>query len=250
VEVRCTQCGASLDVSADQRLLVCPFCSTALVLEGEGVLFRQAMAPTVGESEVQAHLRRFLAGDATVAGLDREAQISQPELVFFPFWAFTVVVGGEERVELMPAAPSSLQGLQGLTLPGGTSLGAEGLAAQGAPVLEPEVPVETAREWLEERQGQGVPVRRTVLYHLPLYRVSYTWKAKSYRAAVDGVTGRVYPADFPAKAEAPYMAVAVVALVVFGLEGLIFSNILAKLILYLISTPPILGLAWLVSRKV
>jgi len=250
VEVRCTQCGASLDVSADQRLLVCPFCSTALVVEGEGVLFRQAMRPTVGEAEVQAHLKRFLAGDATVAGLDRKARIARPELVFFPFWAFTVVVAGEERVELMPAAPSSLQGLQGLTLPAGTSLDAQSLAAQNAPVLEPEIPVETARGWLEERRGEGAAIRRTVLYHLPLYRISYEWKGRSYRAAVDGVTGRVYPADFPSKAEAPYLAVAVVALVVFGLEGLIFSNLLLKLGLYLVSVPPVLGLAWLVTRKV
>jgi len=239
-----------VEVSADQRLLVCPFCSTALVVEGEGVLFRQAMRPTLGEAEVPAHLRRFLAGDATVAGLDREAQIGQPELMFFPFWAFTVVVGGEERVELMPAAPSTLQGLQGLTLPSGTSLDAESLAAQGAPVLEPEIPVETARGWLEERRGGEAAVRRTVLYHLPLYRITYQWKGRSYRAAVDGVTGRVFPADFPAKAEAPYMAVAVVALVIFGLEGILFSNVLIKLALYLISVPPVLGLAWLVSRKV
>lgn len=250
MEVRCTQCGASLQVSADQRLLVCPFCSTALVLEGEGVLFRQAMRPTVGASEVPAHLRRFLAGDATVAGLDREAAIGEAELVFFPFWAFTAAVDGGERVELMPAAPSSLQGLQGLELPAGTNLDADALAAQKALVLEPEIPVETARGWLEERRGDGATIRRTVLYHLPLYRIAYTWKGRSYRAAVDGVTGRVYPADFPAKAEAPYMAVAVVALIVFGLEGLTFSNLLVKLVLYLVSTPPILGLAWLVSRKV
>ncbi|HHQ49689.1 MAG TPA: hypothetical protein ENK19_12505 [Acidobacteria bacterium] len=249
MEVRCTQCGASLDVSADQRLLVCPFCSTALVVEGENVLFRQAMRPTVAAAEAPAHLRRFLAGDATVAGLDREARVGEPELVFFPFWAFTIVVDGEERVELSPAAPSTLQGLHGLILPAGTSLDAQSLADSGAPVLEPEVPVETARGWLEERH-EGAAIRRTVLYHLPLYRISYSWKGRSYRAAVDGVTGRVYPADFPAKAEAPYMAVAVVALVVFGLEGLIVGNLLVKLALYLVSVPPVLGLAWLVTRKV
>ena len=42
-----------------------------------------------------------------------------------------------------------------------------------APVLELEVPVATAREWMRQARRR-VTVRRTVLYHLPLYRISYT----------------------------------------------------------------------------
>ena len=91
---------------------------------------------------------------------------------------------------------------------------------------------------------------RTVLYHLPLYRVSYDFKGTTYQAAVEGVSGKVLPADFPAKAEAPYLGVAALALVVFGLEGLIIQSIPLKLIVYLVSAVPILGIAWLTSKKV
>ena len=110
--------------------------------------------------------------------------------------------------------------------------------------------METARGWLSDRHGGEAPVRRTVLYHLPLYLLTYSWRGRDWRAAVDGVTGRVFPAEYPAKAEAPYMAVMVLALVVFGLEGLVVGNLLLKAALYLASVPPILGVAWLVSRKV
>jgi len=249
VDVRCTQCGASQEVAADVRLLACQFCGTALVVEGDGVLFHEVMLPTVDDAAAQDHLRRFMAGTETVAGLDREARIEPPTLEYFPFWAFTLGGEGGDRVVLEPAAPSSLQGLQGLTLPAGSTRSMSAEVTGTASVLEPEVPVDTARQWLEGR-FPGERLRRTALYHVPLYRVSYTYRGRSYSAAVEAVSGRVLPADFPAKAEAPFLLVAALALLVFGLEGLVVRNLLLKVLLYGVSAVPILGLAWWTSRKV
>ena len=122
--------------------------------------------------------------------------------------------------------------------------------SSGVPVIEPEVPADTAREWLRSRFGDDVGVRKTVLYHLPLYRTPYSWQGRTYIAAVDAISGKVFPADFPSKAESPFVAVAILALVIFGVEGLIISNPLIKAVVYLISAVPILGIAWLTSRKV
>jgi hypothetical protein len=249
VSVACTQCGASLEPRADERLLECPFCSTALVVDGRQTLYHEIMKATVRRDQVGSHLRRFLGGRSTVADLDRKARLGEPRLEYFPFWAFTIADEGTERVVLQPAAPSSLQGLQGLELPAGsTQPMREGLSG-GAPVIEPDVPAETAREWLRSRHGE-VEVQRTVLYHLPMYRSPYSWRGTTYQAAVDGVSGKVFPADFPAKAEAPFVGVAVLAMVVFGLEGLIIQNLFLKLAVYLVSAVPILGIAWLTSKKV
>ncbi len=250
MSVSCTQCGASIEPRADERLLVCPFCSTALVLDGSATLFHEKMLPTIAAEQVPAHLRRFLGGSATVADLDRKAHLEDPRLEYFPFWAFTISEAGRERVVLEPAAPSSLQGLQGLELPAGTTIPMSDDESSGIPVIDPEVPAETARGWLQARFGDGVAVRKTVLYHLPLYRTPYSWQGRTYQAAVDAISGKVFPADFPSKAESPFILVAVVALVIFGLEGLVISNLLYKIVVYLISAVPILGIAWLTSRKV
>ena len=83
-----------------------------------------------------------------------------------------------------------------------------------------------------------------------MFRMPYSWQGRTYQAAVDGVSGKVFPADFPAKAEAPFVGVAVLAVIVFGLEGLIIQNLIFKLAAYFISAVPILGIAWLTSRKV
>lgn len=250
MQVGCTQCGASITVQASDRLLSCPYCDTALVVDGTGTLFHEVMVPTVPAEEVPAHLRRFLGGRDTVANLDREARVSEPVLEYFPFWAFTIKGSAGDQVVLQPAAPSSLQGLQGLSLPAGTTRPMSRDVTGDASVIEPEVPADTAREWLAARFGEDAHVRRTALYHLPLYRSPYSWRGTTYQAAVDGVSGKVFPADFPAKAEAPYMLVAALALIVFGIEGLVIGNPILKLLVYLVSAVPIIGIAWLTMRKV
>jgi len=249
LSVACTQCGASIEPRAGERLLECPFCSTALVVDGSGTLFHEVMVPTVAADQVSAHLRRFLGGTSTVADLDRKAKLGEPQLEYFPFWAFTVAGKEGERVVLQPAAPSSLQGLQGIELPAGNTRPMKAEITGEAPVVEPEVPLETAREWLTAKLGE-TEIRQTVLYHLPMYRTPYSWQGKGYQAAVDAVSGKVFPADYPAKAEAPFVGVAALALVVFGLEGLFIQNLIVKLAVYLISAIPILGIAWMTSRKV
>jgi DNA-directed RNA polymerase subunit RPC12/RpoP len=249
VSVACTQCGASIEPRAGERLLECPFCSTALVVDGSATLYHEVLSPTLTAEQVPAHLRRFLGGSSTVADLDRKAHLEEPELEYFPFWAFTVAGKGGERVFLEPAAPSSLQGLQGLEVPAGSTRAMQSETTGDVQVVEPEVPLETAREWLMARDGEA-EIRQTVLYHLPMYRTPYSWQGRTYQAAVDGVSGKVFPADFPAKAEAPFVGVAALALIVFGLEGLFIQNLIAKLAVYLISAAPILAIAWLTSRKV
>jgi hypothetical protein len=249
LDVACTQCGASIAVQADHRLLECPYCSTALVVDGTDTLFHEVMVATVKPGDVASHLRRFLGGRDTVANLDREARIEDPRLEYFPFWAFTVAMGGGDQVVLQPAAPSYLQGLQGITVPAAALRPMDAEVTGDAPVVDPEVPLDTAKEWLTAKQGE-VSIRRSVLYHLPLYRTSYFWRGTTYRAAVDGISGKVFPADFPAKAEAPYVLVAVLALLVFGIEGLLIQNVVFKAVAFLVSALPILGIAWLTSRKV
>lgn len=247
--LRCTQCGARLEVASDQTLLVCDFCDAALAAGDGATVFHEILAPTVAAGTVPSHLRRFLASSQVVAGADRAARIGPARLEYFPFWAFTVGdPGGEERTVLEPAAPSALQGLQGLTLPVGQARAMSAEAAGDTPVVTPDVPLETAREWLTARHP-GASVRRTVLTHVPLFQLEYELTGRSYRAAVDGSSGAVLPAEFPTRVETPFRAVAGLALAVFVIEGLVIVNPILKLAVYLVSAVPLLGVAWWTSRS-
>lgn len=242
---RCARCGATLDPPADARLLTCPYCSCALALSGQDLVQRQVLAATVSPTQATAHLRRFLAGRETIAGLDREAQIGTPQLTPFPLWSFHFTGVKGTATALLPATASALQGITGISIPGGATVAEDA----SDPLPEPEIPLATARQWLVSRYGQ-VPIERTVLTYLPLYRLSYQYRGHEYHAAVDAVTGRVLPADFPAKREAPFYLIAAVSIAIFMLIGLLLINPLFKLAAFAAAAVPLWFGAWWVARHV
>lgn len=242
---RCAQCGAAIDPPADARLIDCPFCGSALAVAGSDLVFRQTLQATVTSDQALGHLRRFFAGTQTVSGLDRDAQIVSQSIERFPFWTFTLSNSGRETTTMMPAAPSTLIGLQGLALPMGAAVD----PAKAGTLREPEVLLETARRWLQTKYG-AITVSRTVLTYLPVHQISYRYKNRDYRAAVDAVSGSVFPADYPAKRETPFYLVAFVAAIVFLSLGLWFANPVLKLMVFAVAAVPLWLTAWFVARHV
>ena len=57
-------------------------------------------------------------------------------------------------------------------------------------------------------------------------------------------------AVYPEKAESPFYLVAGLGLVLFGLEGLLISNLFYKLMAYAVTAVPLTLLAYWVARKV
>jgi len=118
-------------------------------------------------------------------------------------------------------------------------------------------------EWLA---GRGVPaeqVAEAALVHLPVYIYKYDFAGKNYTAMVEGASGKVFANIFPAKAEAPYLAVAALAtagfLVVstFPVIGILSGSgtgaalgFLACLVGALLVAVPVFALAAFVSAKV
>ena len=80
-------------------------------------------------------------------------------------------------------------------------------------------------------------VAESALVHVPLYVFKYVYNDEIYAAVVEGATGQVLANIYPAKAEAPYLAVAgltagvflclasapVLGALIFGGEGLLFG---------------------------
>ena len=71
-----------------------------------------------------------------------------------------------------------------------------------------------------------------------------------YRALVEGSTGTVLAGVYPEKAESPYVLIAVLGLLLFGIEGLAISNLVVKLLAYAVTAIPLTLIAFWVARKV
>ena len=188
-----------------------------------------------------------MAGNETVKGLDREAQIEIFQPISFPVWLFRITDSEGERVLFEPAAPTPIPHVADLTVPAG---GLEPFRPEdeGTEVVDVQVPLETARTWLEQRQAG--PISETALVRVPFWKCRYRYRDRTYLAAVDASTGAVLAGVFPEKSESPYVLVAVLGLILFGIEGLLIGSLFVKLIAYLITAVPLTMLAYWVARKV
>jgi hypothetical protein len=212
-DVRCPQCGGQLAPDEGQQFLVCPYCHSAVYLDKSQVVFHWQLRPTLDEESAGGALRRWMAGNETVKDLDLRSQVTSVGFGYFPLWLVRLGSGNSESVRLEPAAATSVSELKRIQLPAGDLVPYDdALDSQAVP---PTVPLEAMLTWAEQSGVVREQVSEVSLVHIPLYTYHYTYRARSYVAVVEGVSGKVFANIFPPKAEAPYRTVAAAAAMVF-----------------------------------
>ncbi|MDH3743620.1 MAG: hypothetical protein OES47_00795 [Acidobacteriota bacterium] len=251
LEISCPKCGGSNPVAAGERFFTCRFCDTTLVADRSQIVGHFELPRLIDQEQAASALRRWMAGNETVKGLDRKSRLGSISATYFPMWLFRVRRGRSEEVFVEPAAPTPIPTLADLEVPAGQLVpyGRAGASDRADREEVPAtIPLATARGWLEDR---GVrPVVESSLVEVPLWRVQYEFEGRPYRALVEGSTGKVLATVFPEKSESPYYLVAGLGLFLFGLEGLLISNPLIKILVFGLTGLPLALLAYLVTRKV
>ena len=243
----CPRCGAENPLAAGERFPICGYCDNTLFLDRSGVVGHYRLPRLLGREQAQKALNRWMAGNETVKDLDRKSSLQTLEPLTFPMWLFRCREGGAETVVVEPAAPTPISQLADLELPAG-KLEPRTEPEPGAQAVAASIPLETARGWLSDRGLDRVT--ESALVEVPLWQARYRFDDREYQALVDGSTGAVLAAVFPEKAESPYVLVAVLGLILFGIEGLLISNLFVKLVAYAVTAVPLAAIAYWVTRKV
>jgi hypothetical protein len=166
------------------------------------VVFHWSLTPTLDAAQAAAALRRWMSGSQTIKDLAKKAPISGQAFQYFPLWYFKWRSPQGERIELEPAAATSVTELRRLALPAGDLKPyTADLEAQSE---APSVPLQAARQWLAQ-EHPGVELRENALVHVPIYLFKYTFQNQVYTAVVEAATGSVLANLFPSKPEAPYL---------------------------------------------
>jgi hypothetical protein len=245
--ILCPQCGGENDLPSGLLFVSCAFCGTSLFADRSGVISYYRVPALLDKDKAQAALRRWMAGNDTVKDLDHKSQLEGFDPVSFPMWLFRVDRDGAETSYVAPAAPIPIPELMDLEIPPG-QLEPYEAAAGGVDEAEVTVPVETARDWLDQRHA-GL-VRETALVRIPLWRCRYRYKGSDYMALVDATSGAVLASVYPEKLESPYYLVFGLGFVLFVVEGLMIGNPFLKAFAYLLTSIPLFGLAYWVARRV
>ncbi|HMT22521.1 MAG TPA: hypothetical protein PKE20_14985, partial [Promineifilum sp.] len=97
-QLLCRQCAAPLFVEQGARYATCEFCGTVNFLDKSEAVLHYAVRPTIDDQQAAAALRRWMAGNQTVKGLDAEAKIESQAFQLFPMWLARTEQNGREVV--------------------------------------------------------------------------------------------------------------------------------------------------------
>ena len=207
---KCRQCQSELPVEQDSANVVCAFCGTTNYVDKSQAVFHYVVRTTVRETDAQAALRRWMAGNATVKDLDKKATIESLSYELFPLWMVRTRETGAEKVFLEPAAAISVTEILEITIPAADLEPYDGTFADIA--IDPTVPLDTVRKWMKEQHNiDDVSVSAASLVHLPIYIAKYNYNGERYTAVIDAASSRVFANIYPSKWEAPYFTIGAIA---------------------------------------
>jgi hypothetical protein len=219
-QILCRQCSASLTVEAGAKYATCEYCGTVNYVDKSEAVLHYAVRPTIDERQATAALRRWMAGNQTVKGLDTAAQVEPPAYQLFPMWLVRTKEDGRETVRLKPAAALSIVELGNLRVPASDLVPYKD--EMDADAIKPSVPVTAIRAWLAENEGIAAgAIEELALVHVPIYQFKYHYGEESYTALVDAATSQVFAAIFPEKYEVPYVSIAGFGCLAYFLAALI-----------------------------
>lgn len=223
VQILCRQCSAPLPIEQGTQFVICEYCGTTNHVDKGRTVFHYAIRSTIHEEEATAALRRWMAGNETIKGLDREAQIKAPVFQLFPMWLVRVSQDGQEVIHLEPAAALSVSELKHVTIPASDLEPYDHTMDPDA--VEATVPYKAMLGWLQGEHNVKEPdISELSLVHIPIYIIKYTHKDRQYTAVVDAATGRVFANIFPSKWEAPYLAIGAAAFIAYLVASIVPSG--------------------------
>ena len=223
VQILCRQCSAPLPVEQGTQFVICEYCGTTNHVDKGRTVLHYAVNSTISEEEAEAALRRWMAGNDTVKGLDRQARIGKPTFQHFPMWLVRVSRDGQETIYLEPAAALSVSELKHVTIPASDLEPYDHTMDPDA--VEATVPYKAMLGWLGgEHRVKEKDISELSLVHIPIYIIKYTFKDRQYTALVDAAAGRVFANIFPSKWEAPYLAIGAAAFIAYFVASLVPSG--------------------------
>jgi hypothetical protein len=249
MQFNCTQCGGSVEVAQGLHFFTCVYCQSALYLDRSGSVFHFVVTPTVSLADAEGKLKRWMAGNETAKDLDKNAAIETRELVYFPLWRFVVDTGhgAAEYTEL--ASSFAIPDIKKIPVSGAGMKYFSTTEFGTLPLREPEVLLDSAIHWLEQRGIRRSQIKERNLIHVPFYSFRYTFQNETYQTVVDATTGAVIASVYPARAEKPFLFITIASALIFFIAGLIAPNFIVRFIVYLFASIPLAVVSYILLRK-
>jgi DNA-directed RNA polymerase subunit RPC12/RpoP len=266
MQIKCTQCGADVDVQQDETFIDCPYCGSALFLDKKKVVFHYVIENNFKPNEAEGNLKRWMAGNQTVKDLDKKAQMVKTSFYYFPVWYFKVKDSAGDRFYIQPAATTSVSEIKKIPIPAGALKFYDKTKYNENEMIAPDVLYDSAKAWLKESGINLESVTEAALVHIPIYQFYYNFNNQSYTAIVEASSGLVYANIYPAKSETPfrvlfamsiagYIVTSIICFVIAfaisdGGEEAFATGEMLKVFAYALVSVPLVVMAYIIAKKV
>jgi DNA-directed RNA polymerase subunit RPC12/RpoP len=264
MQIKCTQCGADVDVQQDETFIECPYCNSSLFLDKRKVVFHYVIANNFKPNEAEGNLKRWMAGNHTVKDLDKKSQIAKTSFYYFPVWYFKTKDASGDKLYIQPAASTSVSEIKKINIPAGSLKFYEKTQYNENEMVQPDVLYDSAQKWLQDSGVDLNTVSEAALVHIPFYQFYYYFNNHTYTSLVEASSGEVYANIYPAKSEAPFRILFGLSIAAFVITSIIcfvlafavarrdalFYGEVFKIFAYAVVSVPLIIMAYFVAKKV
>jgi DNA-directed RNA polymerase subunit RPC12/RpoP len=268
-KVICTQCGGENEIPPDEKFIECSFCGSALYIDKRNVVSHFVVTSNFTKESAEGNLRRWMAGNFQIKDLDKLAKITSDYFYYFPVWYFKINENSADKIYLQPGAATSISEIKKISIPAGNLKQYNPKDYDPKLFVKPDVLLESAKSWLRNENVNTDNISETSLIHIPIYQFYYEFKGKQYTAFIESSSGKVYANIWPLKSEMPYRAIFALSIVLFfmlsilsyagayflmdghsGFRSVLLTGEVIKFFLYLLVSPPLIFISYMIAKKV
>jgi len=191
VEIKCSQCGAGIEISSESGFISCPYCDSRLYVETDRTIQHFYLKPGLKPEQIPGIISRELSK----LELTESASVIESKLIYVPFWLIKL----KDQTLRFPAGKLELAELKNFSFPVGALAPFEPELALSGEVEIPELDLDQLMNHpkLEKLKDE---VLNSELVHIPFFRVDYTYQGQRYTAMIDAGAGKLYADKLPVSA--------------------------------------------------
>ncbi len=228
MEIKCSQCGAGLEVSEESGFIGCPYCDSRLYIETAQSVQHSYLKPGINPEQVAG----VIAEELSKRELTQPVSVIQSELVFVPFWLIKLKNG----LLRFPASELEIAELRDFSIPVGAVIPYDPEIEGKAKVEMPELSLDDilAGPKLEKRKDEIV---KSELVHIPFYKTDYKYLDQVFSAMVDAGAGKLYADSLPVSASPQkdryFLTLFAILSLIFLLEAYLIPKFWVLILVYL-----------------
>lgn len=188
VDIKCTQCGAGVEISEEGGFLTCPYCDSRLYVESDQTVRHFYLKPEIRADE----LASIIGKELFKRELKRPVSIIENKTAFIPFWLIRL----KEGALRFPAAELANAELQDFKIPVGKLIPYDSEVGSNYKIEMPELSLDDLKK-KPVMEKAADKIERCDLIHVPFHKVSYKYESGSFQAMVDAGEGKFYAENLP-----------------------------------------------------